>query len=197
MSQTTIPASGPRPGLSELFFTFASLSVAGFGGVLPWARRAVVEQRKWLTAEEFNEAFAFSQLLPGPNIVNFSVIFGSRLGGAPGAVVALAGLLGAPLVIVTTLGALYVNYGEIAWLQRILGGLAAAAAGLIIATVAKMGKPLFDRALSRKSLSIKSLDFAPFVVIAVFIAIGILRWPLPYVLIVAAPVSIALAWFRR
>jgi len=185
-------AAHPQPGLSELFIAFASLSVAGFGGVLPWARRAVVEQRKWLTAEEFNEAFAFSQLLPGPNIVNFSVIFGSRLRGAAGAAVALTGLLGPPLVIVTTLAMLYVRYGEIAWLQRVLGGLAAAAAGLIIATVAKMAKPLFAKALSTRSL-----DFAPFVALAVFVAIGILRWPLPYVLIVAAPVSIALAWVRR
>ena len=192
MSQATIPVSQPQPTLSELFITFASLSIAGFGGVLPWARRAVVEQRKWLTAEEFNEAFAFSQLLPGPNIVNFSVIFGSRLRGAAGAVVALTGLLGAPLVIVTIFAMLYAQYGEIAWLRGVLSGLAAAAAGLIIATVAKMAKPLFT-----KSLATRSLDSAPFVVLAVFVAIGILRWPLPYVLLVAAPVSIALAWFRR
>lgn len=187
MSQATIPASDPRPGLSELFFTFASMSVAGFGGVLPWARRALVEERKWLTPEQFNEAFSFSQLLPGPNIVNFSVIFGSRLRGSAGSVVALAGLMGPPLVIVTVLAALYVRYGEVVWLQRILSGVAAAAAGLIIATVSKMAKPLFGRAL----------DFAPFVALIVFIAIGILRWPLPYVLIVAAPVSIALAWYRQ
>jgi chromate transporter len=192
MTQATIPASNPQPGLAELFLAFASMSVAGFGGILPWARRAVVEKHKWLTPEEFNEAFAFSQLLPGPNIVNFSVIFGSRLRGPAGAVVALVGLLGAPLVIVTTLAALYVSYGEIAWMQRILAGLAAAAAGLIIATVAKMAKPLLD-----KSLKARSLDFAPFVALAVFVAIGIMRWPLPYVLIVAAPVSIAIAWYRR
>jgi chromate transporter len=125
MSQATIPASDPQPGLSELFFTFASMSLAGFGGVLPWARRVLVEERKWLTAEQFNEAFSFSQLLPGPNIVNFSVIFGSRLRGSAGAVVALAGLLGPPLVIVTILAMLYVRYGELVWLQRILAGVAA------------------------------------------------------------------------
>lgn len=188
MSQATIPArSNPQPGLSELFFAFASMSLAGFGGVLPFARRAVVEERKWLTAEEFNEAFSFSQLLPGPNIVNFSVIFGSRLRGPAGGVVALAGLMGPPLVIVILLAMLYARYGEIAALQRVLAGIAAAAAGLIIATVAKMAKPLFA----------KSIGFAPFVAIAVFVAIGILRWPLPYVLAVLAPVSIALAWFRR
>lgn len=187
MSQATIPAADPQPGLSELFFTFASMSMAGFGGVLPWARRSLVEERKWLTAEQFNEGFSFSQLLPGPNIVNFSVVFGSRLRGSAGAMVALAGLMGPPFVIVTILAMLYVQYGEIAWLQRILAGVASAAAGLIIATVAKMAKPLFDRAL----------DFAPFIALIVFVAIGVLRWPLPYVLIVAGPISIALAWYRR
>ena len=77
MSQSTIPAA-PPPSIFELFRAFAGMSLAGFGGVLPWARRAVVEERKWMTADEFNEAFSFSQLLPGPNIVNFSVIFGAR-----------------------------------------------------------------------------------------------------------------------
>lgn len=191
MSQATIPASNPRPGLYELFLAFASMSVAGFGGVLPWARRAVVDERKWLTAEEFNEAFSFSQLLPGPNIVNFSVIFGSRLRGPAGAAVALIGLMGPPLVIVTILAALYVRYGEVGWMARMLAGLAAAAAGLIIATVAKMAKPLFAKSLATKSV------VAPLVALAVFIAIGILRWPLPYVLLVAAPISIAFAWYRK
>jgi chromate transporter len=191
MSQATIPASNPQPGLAELFVAFASMSVAGFGGVLPWARRAIVDERKWLTADEFNEAFSFSQLLPGPNIVNFSVIFGSRLRGPAGAAVALAGLLGPPLVIVTILAMLYVRYGDIGWMQRMLAGLAAAAAGLIIATVAKMAKPLFAKSFAMKSLA------APLVAIVVFVAIGILRWPLPYVLLVAAPISIAFAWYRR
>lgn len=191
MSQATIPASNPRPGLYELFLAFASMSVAGFGGVLPWARRAVVDERKWLTAEEFNEAFSFSQLLPGPNIVNFSVIFGSRLRGPAGAAVALIGLMGPPLVIVTILAALYVRYGEVGWMARMLAGLAAAAAGLIIATVAKMAKPLFAKSLATKSV------VAPLVALAVFVAIGILRWPLPYVLLVAAPISIAFAWVRK
>ena len=182
----------PQPGLVELFLAFASMSVSGFGGVLPWARRALVEERKWLSAEEFNETFSFSQLLPGPNIVNFSVIFGSRLRGPAGAALALAGLLGPPLVIVTILAMLYVRYGDIGWMQRMLAGLAAAAAGLIISTVGKMAKPLFAKAFASRSL-----DLAPFVALAVFVAIGLLRWPLPYVLIVAAPISIALAWFRR
>lgn len=179
------PAPPPTP--FGLLIAFGKVSLSGFGGVLPWARRMIVEDRRWMTAEEFNEAFSLSQFLPGPNIVNFSVVFGSRIRGAAGAAAALFGLMGPPVVIVTLLGILYAHYGHLEWLQRILAGIAAAAAGLIIAVVAKMARPLFTA----------RLDFAPFVAIAAFVAIGIFRWPLPLVLLVLAPLSIALAWMRR
>ena len=79
------------------------VSLAAFGGALPWARRMIVERKRWMTKEEFNETFALSQFLPGPNAINFSVVFGSRFGGAPGAAVALLGLIGPPLIIVVIL----------------------------------------------------------------------------------------------
>lgn len=181
------PQATAPPGLPDLLLAFATIAICGFGGVLPWARRIVVEQRRWMTAEEFNEAFALSQFLPGPNVVNFSIVFGARIRGVAGAAVALAGLLGPPVLIVTALGILYVNYGEIAWLQRVLGAIASAAAGLIVAAVAKMAQPVFR----------KPFDFAPAVAVAAFVAVGLLRWPLPSVLAVLVPVSIALAWMRR
>ena len=146
------PAAPPTP--IELFLGFAGVSVSSFGGALPWARRMIVEQRKWMTAEEFNEAFSLSQFLPGPNLVNFSVVYGSRFGGPLGAVLALAGLLGPPLVIVTVLAALYARYGDIGALTRILGGIASAAAGLLIASVVKMLEPISASAgISRPSSS--------------------------------------------
>src|SRR5579872_2202022 len=86
----------PQPGLAELFVAFATISLSGFGGVLAWSRRMMVEQRRWLTAEQFNEAYALCAFLPGPNIVNFSVVFGSRFRGPLGGIVALCGLLGPP-----------------------------------------------------------------------------------------------------
>lgn len=173
------------PGLLELFLAFAKVSLSGFGGVLPWARRMMVEDRRWMTAEEFNEAFSLAQFLPGPNIVNFSVVFGSRMGGPRGAVLALLGLLGPPIVIVTAIGMLYSLYGDVSLLQRALAGITAAAAGLIIAVVAKMARPLFN-----------SVSPAPFFAIAAFVAIGILRLPLLDVLAVLAPLSIAVAFWR-
>src|ERR1700722_4885052 len=84
---------GPLPRFTPLFFTFATISLYGFCGVLAWSRRMMVEERGWLTPEQFNELYVLCSMLPGGNIINFSVIFGSRFRGAPGALVALVGLL--------------------------------------------------------------------------------------------------------
>jgi chromate transporter len=181
-----LPTAAP-PGLLALFVAFAKMSLAGFGGVLVWARRGIVEQHRWMTAEEFNETFALCHFLPGPNVVNLSVVFGSRFRGVPGAIAAFAGLLGPPIVIVTVLAGLYSRFGQIDALRRILAGVSCAAVGLLIAVVFRMMMPL-----------IRNRDFVGlFVMLAVFIAIGLLRLPLPAVLLVAIPLSIAMTLVIR
>jgi len=181
------PVTPPRPSLSELFIAYALISLYGFGGVLAWSRRMMVEERRWLTPEQFNEAYALCSFLPGPNIVNFSVIFGSRVRGPLGGLVALVGLLGPPMALIIVIGALYAHYGDLPALRRALIGVTAAAAGLIMSTVAKMALPLFrNRAVG-----------GPVIALATFGAIGIAQWPLPIVLVVVLPISLALAWVRR
>jgi chromate transporter len=188
-SSGSAPASSlpERPTLAELFFAFLHVSISGFGGALPWARRMIVDKRRWMTAEEFNEAFSLSQFLPGPNTVNFSVVFGTRFGGAAGAAVSAIGLLGPPLVIVTLLAVLYDRYGGVQTLDRILAGVAAAATGLLIANVAKMVAPLIRQ----------GLDWRALIIVLAFIGVAVMRWPLVFVLAVLAPASIAIAWFKR
>src|SRR6202163_1092373 len=184
---TTVSPSPSPPGLIELFVAFAKMSLAGFGGVLVWARRGIVDQHKWMTADEFNETFALCHFLPGPNIVNLSVVFGSRFRGIPGGLAAFAGLVGPPVVIVTVLAALYARYGGIDALRRLLAGVPCAAVGLLISAVFRMMMPL-----------IKRRDLIGLVILAVvFIAVGLLRLPLPVVLLVASPVSIAIAFVVR
>src|SRR5690242_16806465 len=174
----------PRPSAAELFWAFAAISLSGFGGVLAWARRIMVERRRWFTAEGFNEAFALCAFLPGGNMVNFCMIFGARMRGPLGALAALAGLLGPPMILIIAVGALYAHYGDLPALRRMLTGVAAAAAGLMLATVAKMARPLFkNRAV-----------IAPVIAVATFVAIGLLHWPLPLVLAVVVPVSIGAAF---
>ena len=181
------PLVPTQPTLLELLAAFTQVSVAAFGGALPWSRRMIVERKRWMTNDEFNETFALSQFLPGPNTINFSVVFGSRFGGAAGAAVALLGLVGPPLVIVIILGALYERYGDIETLGHILAGIAAAAAGLLVASVAKMAAPLFTR----------RWNAAPLIAILAFVGVALMHWPLPYMFLALSPLSIALAWFKR
>ena len=186
MAAPQLPISAP-PGLLALFAAFAKMSLSGFGGVLAFARRGIVDQHRWMTAEEFNETFALCHFLPGPNIVNLSVVFGSRFRGVPGSIAAFAGLVGPPVVIVTILAVLYGRYGEIDALRRILAGVSCAAVGLLISVVFRMMMPL-----------IKKRDVVGVAVMAaVFTAIGVLRLPSPAVLLVAIPLSIAITVAMR
>jgi chromate transporter len=190
MTEST-PIAGPPspvvPNPLELFVAFSLISVYGFGGVLYWSRRMMVDERRWMTAEEFNEAYALCNFLPGPNIVNFSVVFGRQVGGTLGALVALLGLLGPPFLLVTLLGLLYAYFGDIAALQRVLAGVAAAAAGLTISTGLKMAGPLLH----------ERPGFAHALAMAAFLAVGILRWPIYWVLGVLIPCGIVVAWCMR
>ncbi len=180
------PLSTP-PGLLALFTAFAKISLAGFGGVLVWTRRAIVDQHRWMSADEFNETYALCHFLPGPNVVNLSVVFGSRFRGIPGGIAAFAGLLGPPLVMMTVLAALYAHFGEIDALRRILAGVSCAAVGLLLSAVFRMMMPLVKR---RDLVGIALLT-------AVFIAIGLLRLPLAAVLLVAIPLSLAITYAVR
>src|SRR6266571_6383811 len=139
------PATSTPPGLIALFVAFAKMLLAGFGGVLVGARRGIVDQHRWMTADEFNETYALCHFLPGPNVVNLSVVFGSCFRGIPGSIAAFAGLLGPPVVIVTILAALYARYGEIDALPRILAGVSCAAVGLLLSAVCRMMMPLIKR----------------------------------------------------
>src|SRR5262252_2554073 len=159
------PTTTPAPSLVTLFLAFAKMSLAGFGGVLAFARRGIVEEHKWMTADEFNETFALCHFLPGPNIVNFSVVFGARFGGVAGAIAAFAGLVGPPMVLVMVLAVLYAHFGQLDVLRRILAGISCGAVGLLLAVVIKMLMPL-----------VKRRDVAGMIVtVAVFVAIGLLR----------------------
>ena len=181
-----LPTSSP-PGLIALFTVFAKISLAGFGGVLVWARRSIVDQHRWMTADEFNETYALCHFLPGPNVVNLSVVFGSRFRGIAGGIAAFSGLLGPPMVVMTILAALYARFGEIDALRRILAGVSCAAVGLLISAVFRMMMPLIKR---RDLVALMML-------VAVFTAIGLLRLPLPAVLLVAIPLSIAITSTMR
>lgn len=174
----------PVPGAGELFLRFTQVGVSGFGGVMPWARRMLVEERRWLSAEEFNEALSLCQLLPGPNIVNMAVHVGTRFRGARGAFAALMGLMCAPFAIVLSLGALFTHYGDLPATAAAFRGVSAAAAGLIVAMGLKMA--------ASPRLRSPMAAFA----LAAFAGIALVRLPLGVFLLIAVPASVAAAVWR-
>lgn len=180
-------ATSARPSLTELTLAFGKVSVAGFGGILPWWRRLLVEDKRWMTADEFNKLFAMCQFLPGPNVVNMAAVYGLRLHGVVGAVAAVLALCAPPVALMIVAGMLYAHYGGAPGISGAIAGLAAGVAGLMTATAVRMAEPIFRRRVGPE----------PFVAVAAFVAIGLLRLPLVPVLAVLAPISIALAWWMR
>jgi chromate transporter len=175
-------SSGTQPPtLGALFLGFFSCGMSGFGGVLPWARRMLVEQRHWLTGPEFTDLLALCQFLPGPNVVNLSVAVGARFGGAAGALVSITGLLAAPVAIVIVLGVFYARYGQLGWVQHGFAGLAAAASGLVLSMALKIAAPLWR------------LPLGAAVAVATFLAVAMLRLPLLLTMLVLVPASIFLS----
>ena len=170
----------PPPKLRELFLGFLSVGIFGFGGVLPWARRMIVEQRGWLSPAEFNDLLALCQFLPGPNVINLCGALGHRYHGWPGAITCFTGLMFAPMVIIIALGILYARIGGNPVVQHAFAGLSAAASAMVIATALKIAAPLRQR------------PYALAVVAVTFVAVAILRLPLLYVVLVCAPLSILL-----
>jgi chromate transporter len=145
----------------------------------------LVEEHRWLNAEEFSEMLSLCQVLPGPNIVNMAVCVGTRFRGARGAIAAFLGLLSAPFAIILVLGALFTHYGELPAIAAAFRGISAAAAGLIVAMGLKM-------AASRRLRSPMAI-FA----LAAFVSVALLRMPLGLFLLMAAPASVAAAAWRR
>jgi chromate transporter len=185
MSQHTEASDGlaihaPR-NKADLFFSFTWLALQGFGGVLTVVQRVLVEEKKWLTHEQFVEDWAVAQILPGPNVVNLALMLGGRFFGLMGALAALAGLLLAPTVLVLSLAAAVAGFAETPLAQGMLRGLGAVAAGLIAAVGLKLVMALENNPMGRLTcMAIGGLTF---------VAIGWLRLPLAWVLLTLGPMA--------
>ena len=181
---TEVAAPVADPDLRALFWGFSSVGLSGFGGVLPFARRMLVDQRRWMTAEDFNTQLGLCQFLPGPNVVNLAVLVGKRHRGLAGAIAAPVGLLAGPMAIVLLLALLYDRYGSLPVAQGVLRGIAAVGCGLLLAMAWRMGAALRHKRL-----------FLPFTV-AVVAAIAGLRWPMPAVMLGGLVASAAVAYWH-
>jgi chromate transporter len=165
----------------ELFLGFLKIGLLGFGGIAPWARHVIIEERHWLTEKEFAAILGIGQILPGPNTMNASVMIGDRFQGVPGVLCCLLGQMAMPIVIVTALAVVYERFAAVPEVKAALAGAAAGAAGLVLGTALKMAQKIKPTPLA---LLIGALAFS---------TIGILAWPLVPVVAVLVPAGVLAA----
>lgn len=178
-----------RPAsLTELFVSLTLIALQGFGGVLAIVQREVVEKHRWLTPEEFIEDWAVAQIMPGPNVVNLSLMLGDRWFGLRGALVAVAAMLTLPLLVVLLLALAYAQWGANPHVASALRGMGAVAAGLITATGLKLMAALRRHPLGPLLLAVFG--------VATFVGIAVLRWPLLWVLVGLGGLACYLTWLR-
>lgn len=187
MTIVTPGRTPPTISLGELFRGFCLIGLSGFGGVMPWARRYIVERYHWLDPEEFAALLGLGQVMPGPNVMNLSVCIGQKFQGWRGAVVAPLGMLLAPMIIVLLLGLAYLRFGDQPVVHAVLRGVIAVGAGLIIATGLKM---LY--VYRRRPLALA-------IALAIIVAVGGLRLSLLPVVVVVLTLGLVLErlWGRR
>jgi chromate transporter len=170
----------------DLAFCFLKIALVSFGGGLSaWARQVIIEERRWLTDEEFLTALTLSRLLPGPNVTNLAVYVGTRFHGLSGAGAALAGLTLVPLAIMLGLGVMYFRFHHLPALQAVLTGVVAGGVGLTLSMGVKAG------------LAIIRQPMAMALAAAAFLGMAVLRWPLWLVLAGLAPIGMAWYWPRE
>jgi chromate transporter len=173
---------------SDLFISFTLLALQGFGGVMAVVQREMVERKRWLTHEEFIEDWAVAQIMPGPNVVNLSLMIGGRYFGLAGALAALGGLLAVPLVLVLALAVLHDRFADSPQVAGALRGMAAVSAGLIGAAGIKLAA-----ALKRSPLP---MAWCAAVAVIGFVLVALLQCPLMVVLLGLGSLSCLLAWRR-
>src|SRR6267142_6085089 len=178
--QERMQVAPPRT-LTELFMGFLAIGARSFGGVLPWAYRTMVEERRWLTQADFAETIGLCQFLPGPNIGNASIVLGKRWFGVRGSVVAFVGLMALPFIWVMALGILYLEWASNPVVRALVTGVGATGAGLFIGTALKLGRAIVNR------------PAALVLVAACFLTVGVGRFSMLLVLPISAAIGIFFA----
>jgi chromate transporter len=173
---------------TELFVAFTLLALQGFGGVLAVSQRVLCDQRQWLTRQEFVEIFALGQLLPGPNICNMSLIIGDRFFGWRGAAAALGGMMLLPLALALALTQLYVQFAHVPLVAGALKGMGIVAAGMIFGTAFKLASTL--------KVNVLGLIVCIGFIAITFVGVGVLRYPLVWVLFSVGGAACVWAWTK-
>lgn len=177
-------SSSAKPDTRSIFNGFARVGLSGFGGVLPWVRRTVVEEKRWLSPDEFNGMLGLCQIVPGPSILSLAVCVGYRLAGWRGSVAAFSGLVLGPLILVLLIASLYARAIELPIVAGIMRGISAVGIGLLLATGIKM----------LKEGSRQPVLF--WIILPLFGLLVVGHWRLHEAIAIALPASAALAAWR-
>src|SRR4051812_37368272 len=179
------PTDNPGPvrlrDIADMYLRIGMLSFGG--GLIAWVHRHAVERRKWLADQEFLSGLALCQILPGPTMANMALYLGTHLRGIRGALTAWLSLLGPPSIAILFIFAAYDHIRGLGAFQSALDGVAATAVGLNIATGIRV---------ARRRNDVLSLVIAA----VVFVGVALLHWPMLWVVLAAAPVSLAISWNR-
>ncbi|MFM9970964.1 MAG: chromate transporter [Burkholderiales bacterium] len=166
----------------ELYFTYLLIALAGSGGLLFWTHRVIVEKKRWLTNTEFAEYYGLGQIIPGANLFNMALMLGHRYAGARGMLAVIGGFVSLSFFVMVGTGVFYQHYGSHPVVARALTGMAAVVIGLLFASSIKLAMAM-------------PKTWRPWIFIGLgFGGVGALRWPLLWVAIPLAVISIWLAW---
>jgi chromate transporter len=175
-----------RVSLFALYRVFFWIGVYSFGGgLVPWMHREIVEVRGWMTRDQFLSGYAAAQILPGVNSTNLAIFVGQRLHGALGALTAVVATLTAPFCFVLVAAVSYDLLLSVPGIASAFVGMAAAATGMLLRT-----------GIVTARAGLRSVS-ATVVMIATFVMVGVLRWPILPVLAAIIPLSVAAAWPRK
>ena len=168
----------------KIFLSFLKVGLTSFGGgTSAWMHREVVERHRWLTDEQFLASLTVAQVLPGANPVNMAVYLGLQLRGGLGALLAATAMIVPSFCMILILGALYSYLSSTPATSMVLSGLAAVGVGATLVVGIKGARPF-----SRKPIPV-------LVALATFVTVGLLRWPLVPVVVVAVPISVLLSFY--
>jgi chromate transporter len=173
------------PTLLQLFLGYAKIGLLGFGGVAPWARHIIVEEKRWLDDREYAALLGVGQVIPGPNTVNCAIMIGDRFRGTTGAIVSALGIAGTPILVLIAIAIVYDHIAGLPGVGAAMVAGAAAAAGMVIGTAIKLAR------------RIKSNIAAIAIGLAAFVSVGLFHLPMLLAILVLGPLSIACVWWQR
>ncbi len=184
---TTQSKSQPE-SLSDLFFSFSRLATQGFGGVLAYMERELVERKGWLTREEFLGEWAVARTMPGPAALNLSIMVGARYFGIRGALAAMGGMFMFPSILIILLGIGYAKFGENPHVIGALHGMGAVAAALFIATGLKLLTALKSNPMG--------LVLCGVISIVTFVGIALFHWSVIDTMFTLGGIGCVITYFK-